>query len=275
MNFITYKNEEVSAFNQFVDKFKKEQPDPTASFILQGRNLNLRNLNFTLMDYNKRDKPTVYYNDITGLVRVLNVYPNRVRVDLHQVSMRDNFDLDYQSLTTSFIYTKDYMSFDQMELITPYSKINGEVRFDYPRGGLSKFADEVLIDATFKDSDVSTKDISLFYKEITSNKNIRVSGDFNGKLNDFSVSDLDLNAETGVAIKGDLRFFNVVDREKDFGIRGNLASSEFNYTNLTETFPTLIGPRVPKQVDFLGDISMVGFLDFKRRSNGCGFTDSQ
>ena len=57
----------------------------------------------------------------------------------------DNFDLDYQSLTTSFIYTKDYMSFDQLELITPYSKIYGEVRFDYPRGGLSNVACKTIL----------------------------------------------------------------------------------------------------------------------------------
>ncbi|MDA8596395.1 translocation/assembly module TamB [Flavobacteriaceae bacterium] len=263
VNFKTYKGEEKSAFNQFIAQFKPKTPNPTASFIFQAENLNLKNLAFNLIDLNKKEDPVVYYHHISGLVNTLKVYPAKVEVDLHEVQLDDNFDMEYRNLTTRFQYTKDFMTFEKLSIETASSSLQGDLTFTYPCGGLSDFNNNVTMQARFEPSKISTTDLKQFYSGFASGNSFDFQGDFKGTLNDFSVKDLELKGQNRVIIVGDFEFKNAANRNADFSMKSQLDYSRLSSEDLQSVFEQSLIEKIPNQIEKLGEMEIQGDFDLE------------
>ncbi|MGB0838107.1 MAG: translocation/assembly module TamB domain-containing protein [Flavobacteriaceae bacterium] len=265
-NLKTYKGEKQSAFNQFIAQFKPENPKPNAGFIFKSENLELFDMDFFLINENREREKVVYYQEIKGRVDYLYVYPESLEIGVSKVRMTDNFGLNYKELSTDFFYSKTEMRFDNTLIETDVSKISTEVDFTYPEGGLSDFENKVNMSVSFGDSHISALDLNKFYKEIKSKQDIRFLGDFNGNLNDFEVSDLELISDAGMIIVTDMHFKNALNPEKQFEFDAWMQNATFNDTILKQTFPNLVGKHLPKEIKRLGRISVDGELNLRGKN---------
>ena len=116
----------------------------------------------------------------------------------------------------------------------------------------------MYIDANFKNSYLSTKDLRKLYKEIKGNDVLRFNTTLKGSLNNFSLERLQLNSDKGIKIIGDLNFINAVQQE-EFFLTANIEDFSADYFKLKNLLPNLLEKNLPIELSKLGEFSLSGF----------------
>lgn len=263
-NLKTYKGESRSNFNLFVDHFRPKKEGGKKAFILKGESLELSNMDFFLIDENKNKSQIVSYQNISGGINHLYVYPKSVEIGLRSIGMRDSYDINYDNLSVNFQYTPSEMRFIDLDLKTEFSHIDADIicYYEGPED-LKKFGDKVLIKGEFEPSYVSVIELSKFIPLIESDQVLSFNSGMEGTLNNFYLDDFDLTSDSGLELKGDFEIENLIDKNKAPKIWAEIDFTEFTYSNLKETFPTLIGQYLPSVVDNLGTVVFRGNLEFE------------
>ena len=70
---------------------------------------------------------------------------------------------------------------------------------------------------------------------------LRFSGNFNGKLNNFSLNKFWSTSKNGIKVIGDLRFVNAVNSERGFTFKVNLRNLTATYNELKNVLPNVLG----------------------------------
>ncbi len=263
-NLKTYKGESRSNFNMFIDHFRPKEEREKKVFILKGESLELENMNLFLSDENKNKTEIVSYQNISGGINHVYVYPKSVEIGLRSIGMTDSFDIKYDNLSVNFQYTSTEMRFMDLDLNTEFSQIDGDIIcfYDGPED-LKKFGDKVLLKGEFEPSYVSVIELSKFIPIIESNQVLSFNSRVEGTLNDLYLEDFDLTSDSGLELKGDFEIENLIDKNKSPKISADIEFTEFTYANLKETFPALIGPYLPAVLGNLGTVVFQGNLDFE------------
>ncbi len=263
-NLKTYQGESRSNFNTFIDHFRSTKDQEKKAFILKGENFELFNISFFLNDENKNKSDLVSYDNISGGIDHLYVYPKSVEIGLRSIGMRDNYDINYDNLSVDFQYTSSEMRFMDLDLKTEFSHIKGDIICFYEGPeDLKKFGDNVILKGEFEPSYVSVIELSKFVPLIESDQVLSFNSGLEGTLNDFYLDDFDLTSDSGLELKGDFEIVNLIDKNKSPKISAEIEFTEFTYSNLKETFPTLIGQYLPSVVENLGTVVFQGNLDFE------------
>ncbi|MDB4226171.1 translocation/assembly module TamB, partial [Flavobacteriaceae bacterium] len=255
-----YKGEEIDNLTLFVEKFEDNNPKDSISspFQIRSSDIYFEDINYKQINENKAvPLDFAAYNGGGSLQDFSIVGPN-VALKIRGLYFTDNRGLEITNLTTDFTYTKTQMKFYNTLLQTRYSTISAEIDFNYDRKNLSKFNELVYIDANFKNSYLSTKDLRKLYKEIKGSDVLRFNTTLKGSLNNFSLERLQLNSDKGIKIIGDLNFINAVQQE-EFFLTANIEDFSADYFKLKNLLPNLLEKNLPIELSKLGEFSLSGF----------------
>ena len=130
-----------------------------------------------------------------GSLQDMLVYGPEFSTKIRGLYFVDNMGLEVTSLTTDFSYSKTAMHFKKTRLQTRKSDIKADIDFTYKREDLVEFNDKVQIKAIFDKSKIAVPDLKKYYNELNGNDLIKLSGNLNGKLNNFNLTNLSLTSK--------------------------------------------------------------------------------
>ncbi|WP_243456773.1 translocation/assembly module TamB domain-containing protein [Polaribacter batillariae] len=250
----TYKGEKDDNMAVFMDGFKSDKPKESLvpPFILKTANVYVNNLDFKLINLNKKDSLVFSALKTGGNLQNLSIVGLNFSTNTRGLYFVTNLGLEVTNLTTNYTFTKTAMKFANTTLQTKNSNIYGDILFTYKREDLTSFTDKVKINAAFKKSDLKVSDLKKFYKEISGNDVITFKANMLGTLNNFDFKNLKLATQKGIRVYGDLSFVNAVNIERGFVFEGDLNNLTGTYRNLKSIMPNVLGKNIPTEFDKFG-----------------------
>ena len=116
--------------------------------------------------------------------------------------------LTVKDLDTRFLFCQKKMELNELDAHIGDSHLKDQISFHYNRSGeLGDFNHKVYMKGHLVGSTVSSKDLGLFSEYVDNlNETWRISGNFNGKVDDFMLSDTDLHFGKSSRLLGDIGF---------------------------------------------------------------------
>ena len=260
VNVKNYEGEEIDNLTVFVDKFEDDNPrDPKSNpFMLSSSNIYFEDINYKQINENKEVSLDFSAHHGGGSLQDFSIIGPNVSIKIKGLYFTDNRGLKITNLTTDFTYSKTQMKFYNTILQTNSSTIKAEIDFNYDRKNLSNFNELVYINADFKNSFLSTKDLNKLYKEIKGDDIFRFDTSLKGSLNNFSLENFKLNSDNGIKIVGDLNLINAV-KQDEFYLSSNFEEFSLDYFKLKNLLPNLLENNLPKELIKLGEFSASGY----------------
>ena len=198
----TYKGETNDNMAVFIDSFDNGIPKDSLSnpFILKSSNVYLNDLNYKRINQNNKIPISFSAQNGGGNLQDLLIDGPNFSSKIRGLYFIDNKDLEVTSLTTDFTYSKTAMHFKNTILKTRKSEIRASIDFTYKKEDLATFNDKVNINAIFDNSRVAIPDLKKYYSELEGDDVVRFSGNFLGKLNNFSLDKFRLTSQYGKKI---------------------------------------------------------------------------
>ncbi len=259
-NIVTYKDAIETNLDVFVNKFEDDNPrSEKSSFLMSSSDVSIYDGVFRLLDENKEStKLLEFYN--------LNINATNFLINGSDVSMRvntlnfiDSRGVKVKNLTTNFAYTLTDMTFANLDIKTPNSRLKGDLKFEYLREDLQYFTDKVLVTASFEDSSVLLDELNTFYDEFGKGQEAHFSVDLSGTLNDLRTKNLRLNTSRNTRIYGNINFKNLFSKEEDdFSMNAYLSNLSSTYSDLKALLPNVLGASLPSSLDRLGQFTITG-----------------
>ena len=256
----TYKDETDDSMAVFIESFNDGTPTDSLAlpFKLSSSNVYVNNLNYKLLNENNKSLVTFSATNTGGNLQDLLIEGPDVSTKIRGLYFVDDRGLDITNFTTDFLYSLTEMRFINTTIKTDKSDIKANINFSYNREDFSDFNNKVNLKATFKNGKISSLDLKKFYNEISGNDLIKFNGVLNGKLNDFSLKNLDLKSNNGIKIIGDLNFKNAVNYEKGFVFKAELENLTATYLELKNILPNVLGNTLPSEFRKFGKFSAKG-----------------
>lgn len=259
----TYQGEQEHSLTVFENKISGEESDQPSGFLLKSEKLILDKgyveiLDENLVDKNGEIEPPLYFKEISGYANKFIIEGPNVSAFIKDFSFVENHDLHVEKMTTDFSYSLTGMRFLNTIFQTATSEIKSDIYFDYNREDFSDFNNRVKIKAVVHQGDVSLLDAKKFYEELGEEDVLHFTTIIEGNLNDFTARDLLLTSNRNAIIKGDLKFLNVFNREKDFVFNGELVQLVSDYNHLKTLLPNILGRVLPSTMEELGRFEISG-----------------
>ncbi|WP_299600561.1 translocation/assembly module TamB domain-containing protein [uncultured Aquimarina sp.] len=255
-----YKGESSDNLMTFIRKFNTgKTSSSTTKFLLTTGNVTMENGKFSYIDENLNYSDIVILRDIMLDAESLKVDGEDFYITTDLLAFKDHRGLNVSNLKTGFSITPTEMRFRDLILETKDSKVDGEIVFEYERGGLVDFENSVNITADFMKAVISTNDLIPFYDEFGRNEDLTLKNTtLKGTLNDFEVLDSDISGLDRSLIQGNIRIRNAVTDVSKFRLDGDLTNLTTNYYDLVNLLPNILGQSLPKQLYQLGSVKGVG-----------------
>lgn len=260
-NLKTYNGETDTNLDVFVARFDEDNPSSKESdFLLSSSDISIYDSEFRLTDENKDDTEILAFNDLNINATDFLILGPDVSARINKLNFIDSISgLEVANMTTNFGYTLTEMTFDFLQLKTPNSTLNGNLKFEYDREDLQYFVDKVKLNATFEDSQVILSDLNIFYDEFGSNQTVNLSTNLFGTLNNLTASNVELRNSRNTIVDGNLVINNAFDNEVGtFTMDANFDRLTSSYNDLTRMLPNVLGPTIPVIVDSLGVFTLKG-----------------
>jgi hypothetical protein len=116
--------------------------------------------------------------------------------------------LTMKDLQTRFLFCQKKMELKALKTHIGNSYLTDDISFHYNRSGdLGDFNHKVFLRARFRGSHIHSRDLGLFSEYVDKlDETWRLSGDFNGKVDDFKLTDADIYFGKGSRLLGSLGF---------------------------------------------------------------------
>lgn len=264
-NIKTYKEAEETNLDVFVAKFDEEKPDDQPSdFLLSSSDITITNGNFTISNENKESVSVLNFSGINLNATNFLIHGSDVSTRINTLAFNDSRGLRMQNLSTDFAYTREDMTFADLDIKTASSTLKGQLKFTYNREDLQYFTDKVLVDAHFTDADIAMSEINTFYDEFGKGEHARFSVRLRGTLNDLTAENLRLTTSSRSKIYGDINFKNLFNAQEDnFEMTGEFSNLTSNYNDLTSLLPNVLGASIPSVFGKLGNFTLRGSTHIK------------
>lgn len=258
-NIKTYEGEDKTNLDVFVARFDDDNPRTKSSFLMSSSDVSIYNGSFRFLDENKENEKILEFNNLNINATNFLINGSDVNARINTLGFVDSRGLVMKNMSTNFKYTLTEMVFDDLEIETQHSILNGNLRFDYDRSDFVSFADKVKVTANFKDSDIALNEVNTFYNEFGDNEHAVFSTKISGTLNDLTATDLRLNTSSRSKIYGDLNFKNLFNSEDDnFSMTGDFTNLTSTYRDLRTLLPNVLGASLPSIFNKLGVFVITG-----------------
>ena len=262
----TYKGEENSNINVFVQKFENENPSSDKPFILTSDNLKIINGRFKVENQNLQTPVSVDFTRLNAELDDFSINGDVITAQSELFSFQYHTGIFVENLTGKAKYSRNQIHLLDLEATSKeHTYLKGNIILNYKEGDLANFTDQVVMDVDFeKGSKLASNDINFFYPELVKNKIFDFSAKADGTLNSFLAKNLFLS-DGDMIINGDLSFENItVVQERGFTISGKIDELNTSNKSLKELLPNVLGTKLPEQLDNLGNIVMRGQIRLTR-----------
>ncbi|MDP5082288.1 MAG: translocation/assembly module TamB, partial [Winogradskyella sp.] len=259
-NLKTYKGEEDTNLDVFVDKFDDDNPRVGPSeFLFSSSDISIENGVFRLVDENLETPKVFEFYELNANTTDFLINGPEVTSRINNFSFNDSRGISVKNLMANFEYTLDHMTFGNLNIKTEKSQLKGDLRFNYKREDLKDFTDKVDVLASFKDSDISLTELNVFFDEFGVNQRASLNTDLSGTLNNLAATNLNVSTTRNTRIIGDITFKNLFSDEKDsFALNGNFQNLASNYNDLTALLPKILGKTIPTILSKVGNFNIKG-----------------
>ncbi|WP_237230810.1 translocation/assembly module TamB domain-containing protein [Flaviramulus multivorans] len=259
-NIKTYSGEDETNLDVFVNKFEDDNPRKEKSeFLLSSSDVSIYNSIFKLSDENRATTKVLHFEGLNINATNFLINGSDVRARINTLAFKDSRGVEVKNMMTDFAYTLTDMTFANLQIKTPNSVLKGDLKFSYQREDLQYFTDKVLVNASFKDSNVFLNELNTFYNEFGVNQSAKFSVDLLGTLNDLKTNNLRLTTSTKTKVYGDINFKNLFNKEPDnFYMNGSFSDLTSTYKDLKDLLPNVLGEAIPTSFDRLGKFTIVG-----------------
>ena len=166
------------------------------------------------------DKPSAHFDGshiqmtkLNGKLQNVSFIKDTMRANI-DLSVKERSGLELKKLKTHFRFTPQIMELAKLDLQTNHSRLTNYYSMQY-KDFNKDFADytaKVKMTAHFKEAKVNSDDIAFFAPELkTWKRDITLSGNYQGTVEDFSVQNLSAKTGTGTHIVGTLRMKGLPD----------------------------------------------------------------
>ncbi|WP_233131762.1 translocation/assembly module TamB domain-containing protein [Robiginitalea sediminis] len=259
LNMKTYRDAPDTNLGIFIDKLDDGKPrDPgTPPFYFYASGIEVEDSRFSLVDENL-EKPTILnFSRLNIDAEEFTILGPQVRVQIRGMSLKSPRDLQIDTLSTAFTYTREQMRFDTLRIRTPESDIRGGLVFDYQREDLASFTDKVRITANFEQSEVGLDEVNRLYDVFGTGRKAMFSTGVSGTLNALRLEDLFLvTDQTG--IRGTFDFANLFSKEAPFSLDAQIRDITTTYYQMRGLMPNLLGNTLPSSMEKLGQFTVRG-----------------
>jgi TamB, inner membrane protein subunit of TAM complex len=255
-----YKGEKDTNLDKFVALFDDGKPSNSKKkFLLTAKKAHLINSDFTYLDENLNDPLVFSAKKLNAVTSNFKIFGPDVTTKIEEMSFLDNRGLIVNNLTSDFTYTKKNIQLANLDVITPNSKLNGDVELRYKREHFSDFNNKVIFDVRLKEASISSNDLKLFYGEFGEGQRFEVKGKMLGTLNDFNTKKLVLIDDNNSEIRGNFNFKNLFTKEKNtFSMKGKFSKISSTYDNLDKILPRVLGDNLPTTFKKFGRFTLSG-----------------
>ncbi|MDQ6479534.1 translocation/assembly module TamB domain-containing protein [Dyadobacter sp. LHD-138] len=145
--------------------------------------------------------------------------------------------LTMHDLDTRFLFCQKKMELKELSAHIGNSFISNDISFHYNRSGdLGDFNHKVFLRGHFVDSYIHSSDLGLFSEYVDRlSETWKVSGDFDGRVDDFELSHADIRFGQGSRLLGDLGFKGLPDNNPVMDIQ--LSLSKVLPVDLVQYYP--------------------------------------
>ncbi|PVW13230.1 N-acetyl-gamma-glutamyl-phosphate reductase [Marixanthomonas spongiae] len=252
-----YKDEESDNLSIFAEKFNTGKPPSENPFTLFSNDVELTDSHIKISNYNL-DSPEVFnFTNVNLLANDFKITGPDIDANIKELSLDAQRGFTVKNLKTDFSYTTERMTLKELTLQTENSLIKGEIFLDYAKNGLADFENDVIIDATFNDSEISTNDLNVFYNEFGNDQTLTLDTQFDGTLNQFNTSNMRLTTSNTV-VQGDYTFTNLLKGADAFSITSKNHNIRTDYYDLRRFMPRVLGNVLPNQLKDIGTVTFRG-----------------
>jgi len=252
-----YKDEDKDNVSVLLEKLKTEPSGDPKTFELLINTISVEDGYYSFVDENNQNPEIVRLRALQIDAEELHILDSDVSVNIHSLKAKEGRGFDIQKLATSFSYSPTRMQLKDLELITPYSNVEGEITMNYVLEDFSDFLNKVNFDAQFNQSEISTIDLQNFYPPFGYNQDLNITTHFKGTLNDFVLEDLELTGMDRSRLEGEVAFKGAFTPE-DFKISGDLKDLTSNYYDLVNLLPGILKDKLPASLTEFGNLSVQG-----------------
>jgi len=260
-NLKTYKGETDTNLDIFVAKFDEQETTEKKSttFLLSSSDFSIYDGVFTLTDENRDIEQVFSFFDININATDFLILGSEVRTRINKFSFKDSRGVEIKNLTTNFNYTRQGMSFDNLQIKTTNSILKGNLEFDYKREHLRFFTDSVKVKAKFTNSKIALNELNRFYNEFGKNQSATFNVELLGTLNNLTAKNLSLNTSRATVINGHIHLKNLFNKEDNtFVMDANFKRLSSTYNDLKALLPNVLGKSLPSGLEQFGKFTIKG-----------------
>ena len=259
-NLKTYKGEEDTNLDIFVDKFDDDNPRVGPSkFLFSSSDVSIEDGIFRLIDENRETPKVFEFSNLNANTTNFLINGPEVSSRINKFSFTDSRGIAVKNLMANFEYTLNSMSFGALDIKTELSELKGNLRFNYKREDLKDFTDKVNVVASFRDSEISLTELNVFFDEFGTNQRATLNTDLSGTLNDLKAENLNVSTSRNTRIIGDITFKNLFNSSEDgFVLDGKFKNLASNYNDLTALLPRILGNSIPTLLSKVGNFKIKG-----------------
>jgi len=260
---ITYKDEKTSNFLELINRFNSKEKQEKSDFRIKGAveviNGNLLIQNQNLVPGKQTWIDSEHFN---ALIENFKFEDEEIWADLKRLNFdakRNGENYDIQNLATEFHYSKKELRFDNLNIKTADTDLNGNLVFSYDSlEELKDFANKVRWDLVIEDdSKVNFKDIRYFVDSFDKNSSVEVLGKVTGTLNDLQLNEFQLSGEGAFIAANQMNLIDMTDGEK-IVIDSKSVKLKSSYDGLKQLLPTFIAQKIPDFLNRFGTVDYAG-----------------
>jgi len=260
---ITYKDEKLSNFLAFIDKFSSEEKKEKSDFRIRGA-IEIINGNLLIRNQNLAPEKQTWIDSehFNALIENFRFEDEEIWADLKRMGFdakKNGEDYNVQNLAAEFHYSKNEIRFDNLNIKTSDTDLNGNLVFSYDsQEELKDFANKVQWDLVIEDdSKVNFKDIRYFVDNFDKNSSVEVLGKVTGTLNDLQLNEFQLSGDGAFIAAKELNLTDMTDGEK-IVIDSKSVKLKTSYGGLNQLLPTFIAQKIPDFLNRFGTVDYAG-----------------
>lgn len=253
-----YKDEDFSNLDYFIDQLDDTTSSPESSTIIEFERILMTDSRFEITNENLENPKALELNYLNLNVTDLVIDGPIVSLDLNRLSSVMGRGIVIEDMQAQFSYTLEEMQVKQLNLLTSNSHVKADVRMSYEREDLADFENKVNFDAQIHSSQISSSDLRRFYDQFGYGNMMQVRGQMDGTLNDFKLTNFNLDGLTGTKYRGAVSLKNSFATENGFRVEAHHTQFQFNRHDIIRLLPPLLEENLPTFLDQFENINLNG-----------------
>ncbi len=254
-----YKDEDRDNLGILIEKLRKEPTGDSVHFELHAKNVQVLNSKYSYIDENLDAQDVVIVDSLNIYANELQIDDENIDIDIGMLRGYEHRGIEIDNLSTQFHYDPTNMHLEEMQLQTPGSLINADLYFNYELSDFADFENLVQVEASFRESVLSSNDLKAFYDGFGNDQILNFKTSLTGTLNDFQLEDFQLQGLDRTEIYGNFQIKGSFSKDpEEFSMDGSFSDFSTNYYDMVNFLPGPLLGKLPENLREFGNVNLKG-----------------